>query len=95
MRNLYRNTLAMVASAAFAGGCSSMAGENTRTVAGSDSKSVVELQAAQTRVSELESEVAARDRKIADNEARLAQIGSSSSSQASITSLFPPNGKTG
>jgi peptidoglycan hydrolase-like protein with peptidoglycan-binding domain len=87
--------LAVLAGAAIASGCSSIAADNTRSVAGSDSASVVELQAAQRRVSELESALAARDRKIAETEARLTEAGTSSGTPGASASLFPPNPKAG
>ena len=67
-------------------GCSSMANDNTQAVGSNDAASMVELQAAKRRVSELES-------KLADSDRRLSASQSASPTTAPTTnlstSLFP------
>lgn len=91
MSNRRMKTLAVLAGAALAGGCSTMAADNSSTVAGSDAISNAELEAAKSRVYQLESELAARDRQLADAEAARFE-GSATTVDAS---LFPPNPKAG
>lgn len=91
----YTRALAVLAGAIVASGCSSIAADNTRAVSSSNSASTVELQAAQRRVTELESELATRDRRIADIETRLQNSGTASTTAAGDSSLFPPNPKPG
>lgn len=91
MNTRLMKVLAMVAGAAIASGCSTMAAD---TASGSTA-SVVELEATQRRVTELESALAERDRRLASTEAQLAESGSASGSVATDASLFPPNPKAG
>lgn len=94
---MHRNTikaLAMLAGAAISGGCSSMAAENTQADRGS-SISASEFQASQRRINELESALAARERELANAEARAADSATASSDKSADASLFPPNPKAG
>lgn len=91
MNNQHMKMLAILAGAVIAGGCSTMAADQSSSVASSDSASVVELRAAQRRVNELESTLAERDRKLASTEAQLAASGTTTAD----ASLFPPNPKAG
>ncbi|MDH3431980.1 MAG: peptidoglycan-binding protein [Gammaproteobacteria bacterium] len=93
MYSNYTRALAILASAAIAAGCSSMAADDTRVDAGSSSVSTSELQASQQRINELESALAAKDRDLA--EARIASSSASSSKMTDASSLFPPNPKPG
>ena len=95
MSNQRMKGLAMLAGAALASGCSTMAADNSSSDTGSDAASVIELDAAKSRVIELESELANRDRQLADAEA--ARFDSSTSGDAAMgdASLFPPNPKAG
>lgn len=92
-------TLSMIASMVFASGCSSMAADNKQMVAGSDSASLVELQAAQQRVADLEATLAERDSELASTEARFSNSGEAGSgmmgSSSAESTLFPPNPKAG
>jgi len=83
--------LAILAGAAIASGCSTMAADTSS----SSTASVVELEATQRRVTELESALAERDRRLASTEAQLSASGSTGGSDASDASLFPPNPKAG
>ncbi len=95
MRKQISRLLAVLAGAAIASGCSSIAADNTRSAATGDTSSVAELQAAQRRVSELEYQLAAKDRQLADTEARMSGAGTASASASMGASLFPPNPKAG
>lgn len=95
MRKQQILTLSAVASMVFASGCTSLAADNKSMVAGSDSSSMIELQAAQRRVNELETSLAERDRNLADAQARLVNADSGASTASADTSLFPPNPKAG
>lgn len=86
-------TMLVTASVVITSGCTSMASDNTSAVASSDTVPLRDLQAAQRRVSELESTLADRDNTLASTEARLATAGNGSSTTDS--SLFPPNPKPG
>ncbi len=87
--------LALLGGAAIASGCSSMAADNTRVDSSDSSATMVELQASQQRIDELESALAAKDRDLAQAQARI-DAGSEMSSKASTdASLFPPNPKPG
>ncbi len=88
-------TLAILAGAAIAGGCSTMASETTSADTGSDMISAAELQAAQRRVNELESALAAKDRDLANAEARITESASAQSTASMDAGLFPPNPKAG
>lgn len=95
MSNQQMKILAILAGAAIGSGCSSMAADNSSAMTSTDSVSTVELEAAQSRVSKLESQLAARDRQLADAEAN--RFDSSTTKGATMTdaSLFPPNPKAG
>lgn len=86
--------LAILAAGATAGGCSSMAADQSSTVASGDSASSAELVAAQRRVDELEATLADRDRQLASTQAQL-NDSSAAGSSAADASLFPPNPKAG
>jgi hypothetical protein len=95
MNNQLMKILAVIAGAALASGCSTMAADSSGTMAASDSASKNELVAAQSRVSQLESELATRNRQLAEaEESRFDSIASSGATTADA-SLFPPNPKTG
>lgn len=87
-------TSAIFAGAIIVSGCSSMASDSPRTVTNVDSTSAVELQTAQRRVSELESQLASREQRIEDIESRIASSDAAALT-ASDASLFPPNPKPG
>jgi len=95
MNTIYMRTLAVVAGAAIAGGCSTMAAETSQVDSGSSSITAADLQASQQRISELESTLAAKDRDLANAEARIAQSGGTTDSMSANASLFPPNPKAG
>ncbi|MDX2412274.1 MAG: hypothetical protein QNK16_08495 [Woeseiaceae bacterium] len=99
MYNQQTKLLAIVASAVFAAGCSTMAAdentgsyESSASSAGTDSASAAELIASQRRVADLEVELAGTERRL-----EMANEGAakSSGSMKSDASLFPPNPKTG
>ncbi len=92
MNARYTKALAVMLGAAIASGCSTMAAEPAQTGAASSSISQSDYRASQQRISELESTLAARERELANAEARASSAGSSSSADAS---LFPPNPKAG
>jgi len=94
MFNNTTRTLAILASAAVATGCSSLAAESSSASAGGELVSATELHASQQRVSELESALAAKDRDLAT--AHNSMTASSETSMAAgDSSLFPPNPKPG
>ncbi len=95
MRKQTTKVFAALAGAAIASGCSSIAADNTRGVAAGDASSIADLQTAQRRVSELEYQLAAKDRELADTEARLAKAGTAPAAATGDASLFPPNPKAG
>lgn len=92
MSNQTMKMLAVLAGAAIASGCSTMASDSGSTVSSADSASLAELQAAQRRVNELEMVLVDRDRQLAN-----AQAESHKPHGATMTdaSLFPPNPKAG
>jgi hypothetical protein len=94
MNNQFAKVLAILAGAAVAGGCSTMATEQSSSATGDESVSAAELQAAQRRVDELEAALAERDRRLADSGAELAS-GSQKAAIAADASLFPPNPNAG
>jgi len=95
MNKIYLRTLAIVAGAAIAGGCSTMAAETSSVDSGSSSITAAELDASQQRINELESALAARDRDLADAEARMGDGSQTTGSMGADASLFPPNPKAG
>jgi len=95
MSNQQMKVLAVLAGAALASGCSTMAADNSSSSAAGDSASIVELEAARNRVSQLESELANRDRQLADAEAARFDNNTSGSATTGDASLFPPNPKAG
>lgn len=88
MNKSYIKVLAILAGAAVASGCSTMAAESSQVDAGSSAITAAELQASQQRINELEAALAAKDRELASADVA-AGTGSSD------VSLFPPNPKTG
>lgn len=85
--------LAVLAGAAIAGGCSTMAAETSQVDSGSSAITAAELKASQQRINELEAALAAKDRELASTDAQSA--GSTADSMAGGASLFPPNPKAG
>lgn len=91
---MVRNSLNIVSVAAFTvmiGGCATNASESNTQLVGTDSVSMVELQAAQRRVTELEAELSARDKMMKQIE----QQKTADASSDTPTSLLPPNAKVG
>lgn len=84
--------MAVLAGAAIAGGCSTMAAESTTVDTAGSSISAAELQASQRRINELEAALASKDRDLASAEARIADSSKTTTSDAN---LFPPNPKAG
>jgi len=95
MNKLYMRTLAIMAGAAIASGCSSMAADMSSADAGSSMITTAELEASQRRVNELESALAAKDRDLANAEARVVEDRGTLDSMSADASLFPPNPKPG
>lgn len=97
MHKRYMRTLAVLAGAAIASGCSSMAADNgsTSTASSTSTISAEELRASQRRVSELENALAAKDRDLANAQARISEGSGSKGSMSADASLFPPNPKAG
>ena len=94
MHKNYTRLLAVLAGAAIAGGCSSMATEDTYV--GSDSaSSAADLEASERRISELESALEAKKMELATAEARIADDAGQAGAVAMDASLFPPNPKAG
>ena len=88
-------TLAVLAGAAIASGCSSMAADTTAADTGSSAITAADLAASQQRVSELESALAAKERDLANAQASANTDDSAMTSMSSDASLFPPNPKPG
>jgi len=86
--------LAVMAGAAIATGCSSMAAESSSTAIDGEMVSAAELRASQQRVTELESALAAKDRDLTNAQGRLSST-SDANMAAGDVSLFPPNPKPG
>ncbi len=95
MYRIYVRTLAIVAGAAIASGCSTLAAESSSMDSGSSSITAAELQASKQRISELESALASKDRDLANAQARISDSNSTSRSMPADASLFPPNPKPG
>jgi hypothetical protein len=95
MNKTYIKTLAIVAGAAIASGCSSMAADTTSVDAGSSQITAADLAASQQRISELESALATKDRDLANAEARASDDSGAMASMSKDASLFPPNPKAG
>jgi hypothetical protein len=99
MNKFYAKSLAVLAGAMIAGGCSSMATDTTSSAdAGSTAITAAELEASQRRISELESSLKAKDRDLANAEARIASSASSASMDSmdsGNTGLMPSNPKPG
>ena len=83
-------TLAIVASAAVATGCSSLAADESSANAGSELVSAEQLHASQQRVSELESALAAQNNDLATARANMTTSNVSDLTSGDA-SLFPPN----
>ena len=94
MTRQYMKTLTIVASAAVAAGCSTMAAETnsgyerSSSAPASSSVSAVDLKASQQRIAALESQ-------LATTEKRLEMARDSGASSEADASLFPPNPKAG
>ena len=82
MNKATMKTLAVLAGAAIASGCSSMAADTTSADMESSAITTADLEASQRRISELESALAAKPRDMASAEARAT---ASSSSMASTS----------
>ena len=95
MNQRYMKMLAIVAGAAIASGCSSMAADTTSVDAGSSAITAADLAASQQRINELESALAARERDLEEAEALSGDASSTMASASSDASLFPPNPKAG
>jgi len=87
--------LAVLAGAAIASGCSSMAADNTSVESSSTAITAADLEASQRRVSELESALAAKERDLATIQASSSQDTGTMASTSTDASLFPPNPKAG
>jgi peptidoglycan hydrolase-like protein with peptidoglycan-binding domain len=88
-------TLAIVAGAAIASGCSSMAADTTSVDSGSSAITAADLAASQQRITELESALAAKERDLANAEARIGEDDSAMAPMSGDASLFPPNPQPG
>lgn len=86
--------LAVLAGAAIATGCSSMAADSSSTSTAGEMVSASEFRASQKRVTELESALAAKEQDLASAQAR-ASATSAQPVGSGDTSLFPPNPKPG
>lgn len=95
MNKATMKTLAVLAGAAIASGCSSMAAETTSVDTASSAITEADLAASQRRINELESALAARERDLKNAEARADEGSSSMKSMPMDASLFPPNPKAG
>jgi peptidoglycan hydrolase-like protein with peptidoglycan-binding domain len=95
MSKLYMKTLAIVAGAAIASGCSSMAADTTSVDSGSSAITAADLAASQQRITELESALAAKERDLANAEARIGEDDSAMAPMSGDASLFPPNPQPG
>ncbi len=95
MRKNMVKTLAIVAGAAFASGCSTMAAETSHTGSTSTSITAADIAASKKRISELETALAAKDQDLSNARARISASSSTTSSVAANASLFPPNPKAG
>ena len=88
------HVVATLAAAAITAGCSSMATEGSRVGSSASTANTAELQASQQRINELESALAAKDRDLAQAQARI-DAGSELTNETPDAGLFPPNPKTG
>jgi len=95
MNKATMKTLAVLAGAAIASGCSSMAADATSVDSGSSAITAADLAASQRRVNELESALAAKERDLATAQARATGDSGSMAAMSSGASLFPPNPKAG
>jgi hypothetical protein len=95
MKKVYMKTLAILAGAAIAGGCSSMAADTSYSDDSSTAVSAADLEASQRRIEQLEAALATKNRDLAAAESRISERGDMSASTASETSLLPPNPKPG
>ena len=95
MNKATMKTLAVLAGAAIASGCSSMAADTASVDSGSSAITAAELAASQRRVNELESALAAKERDLTSAQARASQNSSSTAATSTDASLFPPNPKAG
>ncbi|MEQ8204830.1 MAG: peptidoglycan-binding domain-containing protein [Woeseia sp.] len=91
MRKQMNFVLTSIVITATTAGCSSMANDSTYAVGSNDAASMVELQAANRRVSELESRLAESDRRLSASQAADTRAISGNAD----VSLFPPNPKPG
>ena len=95
MKKQSMKVMALVAGAAIASGCSTMAADSSSAMSEGDTGSAAELAAAQKRVNELEMALVDRDRRLADAEKSAAASSKMTASAAADASLFPPNPKAG
>ncbi|MGB5336140.1 MAG: hypothetical protein WBN07_11015, partial [Woeseiaceae bacterium] len=95
MNKITMRTLAIVAGAAIAGGCSSMAADTSYSDSGSTAITTADLEASQKRINELEAALATKNRDLASAEARAMSSEKSMASTTSESTLFPPDPKPG
>jgi len=95
MNKVTMKTLAVLAGAAIAGGCSSMASDTTSMDAGSSAITAADLEASQRRISELESSLAAKNRDLANAEARISSSTATTGMASDNTGLMPSDPKPG
>ena len=96
MNKIYGKGLAVLAGAMIAGGCSNMATDNTSSAdAGSTAITAAELEASQRRINELESSLAAKDRDLANAEARFSSSAATTGMAGNNTGLMPSDPKPG
>ncbi len=95
MNKVTMKMLAVLAGAAIASGCSSMAADTASVDAGSSAITDADLAASQRRVSELESSLAAKNRDLANAEARIASSTETTGMASNNTGSMPSNPKPG
>lgn len=91
----YPRVFAVLAGVAVASGCSTMAADSSQAGSSGSEITAAEIEASQRRISELESELAAKERDLENAKARIAEDSGTTSSMSADASLFPPNPKTG
>jgi peptidoglycan hydrolase-like protein with peptidoglycan-binding domain len=95
MNTFSTKLFAVLAGAAFASGCSTVAADKSQSETGGTAITAAELEASKQRINELESALASRDRDLASAEARMDSNMSSNAAMSGDASLFPPNPKAG
>ena len=95
MHKSFIKVLTVLASAAVAGGCSSMAADDTSYASATSAVSAADFEASQRRISELESALEAKQRDLATAEAQIAENTVPAGDSAADAGLFPPNPKAG